>query len=448
MPMARRYGRCLLALIYTMALLSGCFNSPLPGEDSQESPSASPAETGQMSGPKIELMVFQYNPELKDAYQEVVRSFSESYQEINLTVESLEAGKDYRQELKARFSAGNMPDVFNIGSPQDIITYKDILLDLSSTAAAQFVIDGLNRDMTVEGTVYGLPYCLEGYGLVYNTEMFEKAQIDVKTIDSFQALEIAVKKLDDQKKDLGIDAVFAFAAKEYVETGLYLSNLFISPEFEGDAFKTYYAKSIAFKYGESFKKMVDLFNQYSVQPAYEIDYKKQIEELFIEEKVAMIQQGSWVAKTFENLDKDILQKVGFMPFPVEGYMEDANPIGVPMYWAVNKERPWEVQKAAQDFINWLYLTEDGQDAIADTLKFIPPYKGFAADSVSDPLSKYILYQVSSQKRINWIFDAYPEDWGLLTLGPGISAYIQGKLSWDALLANARQDWEQKRNQQQ
>lgn len=448
--MAVKYHQRLIALFLAAGLMSGCTAFPMEFEKSaQETPSESPGESPRESSqgspsPQISLKIFQYKPELKDAFAEVIKKYSEGNSEVILNIESPKAGEDYHEALKARFNSGDEPDIFNISGPQDIVTWKDKLMDLSEAPAAQFAIEGLLKNVTVEGKVYGLPYELQGYGLVYNKEIFEKAQIDIKSIDSFQTLEIAVKKLDEQKKDLKLDAVFAFPAKEYVETGLYLSNLFISPEFEGDAFKAYFAKSVEFKYGEAFKKMVDLFHQYSVQPSYAMTYKKQLEELFIPGKVAIIPQGSWVSSTIEQLDKKMMDKVGFMPFPVEGHTKGDIAIGVPMYWAVNKSRGQEVQKAAEEFITWLYLTEDGQKSIKDYLKFLPPYKDFAADSITEPLSKYVISQANARHFVNWIFGAYPEDWGLKTLGPAISAYVQGKLSWDELIKNAKKDWESKR----
>ena len=451
MPMERKRLQQLAALVLAVGLISGCslFQSLPEDQSSQETPSESPSQSPEQSpqespSHKVMLRVFQYQGDYKEAYDQVTQKFSESNKDISLSIESPKEGKDYREALKARFNSGDEPDVFNISGPQDILTWKDKLSDLSGMEATQFVIEGLLKDVTVEDQVYGLPYSIEGYGLVYNTEILEKAQIDIEKIDSFQALEIAVKKLDEQKKDLKIDAVFAFPAKENAETGLYLSNLFLSPEFEGDAFKTYYAKTVAFKYGDAFKKLVDLFNQYSVQPSYEMDYKKQVEEFFLPGKVAIIPQGSWIINTIENSDKKMLTKIGLMPFPVEGFKENASPIGVSMYWAVNKSKPQEVQKAARDFINWLYLSEEGQRSISENLKFIPPYKGFSSDSVSDPLSEFILSQARSKKFINWVFRAYPEGWGLNTLGPDISAYVQGKLAWDEVIKKAKSDWEQKR----
>lgn len=44
-----------------------------------------------------------------------------------------------------------------------------------------------------------MPFNQEGYGFIYNKEIFEKAGIDPATITSYEALENAVKTLDSKK---------------------------------------------------------------------------------------------------------------------------------------------------------------------------------------------------------------------------------------------------------
>ncbi len=433
--------RKLALFLVIISLATGCSFAPY-----EESATPRPTETQETNIPKsVVVGVFQYKAEYKKAFEEAVKKFSEEYRTVALNIETVGEGQDYGAALRTKFNSGEEPTLFNISSPQDFADWKPKLLDVSDAEATKNAIKIFLEPVTLEGKVYGLPYYIEGYGLIYNKEIFKKAQIEPTSITSFSALEDTVKKLDKQKKELGIDAVFAFPAKETVLTGLHLSNLFISPEFEGDVNKTFKSKTIAFKYSDAFKKMVDLQNKYSVQPTADMDYDTQVKKLFGTGKVAMIHQGNWVYTDIENVDKDLAKKnIGMLPYPVAEYKEDASPVGVPLYWVINNSKPQEVQKAAMDFINWLYLSEAGKKIVAEKFKFIPAYMGYAADAITDPLGKDILSQISGERTINWVFQGYPPNWGIKKLGADIQLYVQGQLSWEELIKNAKASWTEAR----
>jgi raffinose/stachyose/melibiose transport system substrate-binding protein len=186
--------------------------------------------------------------------------------------------------------------------------------------------------------------------------------------------------------------------------------------------------------------MLDLLNKFSVQPSTEIDYQSQVDYLFSTGKVAMILQGNWAYESIELIDKELAQTgIGFMPFPQGETKETATPVGAPMYWAFNNSKPEEVQKAAKDFINWLYLSEAGKKVIKEKFKFVPPYKGFSGDTVEDPLGKYILNQANAGKTTSWVFSAYPPGFAE-KLGTDIQQYLKGTLSWDEVIRNAETSW--------
>ena len=303
-------------------------------------------------------------------------------------------------------------------------------------AAAEGVLIGATRD----GKIYGLPYSLEGYGFIYNKAIFQKAGINPDSIQSYAALENAVKTLDAKKGDLGLQAVFAYPVRETWVTGLHTSNAFFAAEF-GNIINAYDAKTVAFKYGSAFKSIVDLENKYSVQPTVSLDYSMQVEQLFANSKVAIIQQGNWIYSTLEGMDKNFAQTgVGILPFPVQGYKEDCIPVGVPMYWCVNKGKGDATVKAAKDFLDWMYTSDDGKKACVADFKFIPAYKGYDVSGLNDDVSKTIYKYISANKIIPWVFMGYPTGWGQDKLGASIQKYVTGNVSWDDMVTSLQQSW--------
>ena len=133
-------------------------------------------------------------------------------------------------------------------------------------------MDGTLDGVTADGKILGLPFNQEGYGFLYNKEIFEKAGINPEDIKDFASLQKAVETLDSQKKDLGIKSVFALPGKEKWVTGLHLSNTFIAPEFDGNVVNAFESDKVDFTYGDAFKKILDLQNKYSAQPTVSLDY--------------------------------------------------------------------------------------------------------------------------------------------------------------------------------
>ncbi|WP_059171740.1 ABC transporter substrate-binding protein [Bacillus sp. FJAT-27445] len=394
----------------------------------------------------VTIDIFQFKVEFKDQFEAVAKKYEEENKGIKINITTVGGGEDYGAALRSKFASGKEPAIYNIGGPQDVADWKSKLADLSGTKAADAALEGTLDGVTVDGKVMGLPYNQEGYGFIYNKAVFEKAGINPEDIKSYAALEEAVKTLDSKKKELGLQAVFALPAKETWVTGLHLSNAFLAGEFDGNVLKAFDAKNIDFTYGDSFKKVLDLQNEFSVQPVVSLDYSKQVEELFSLQKVAIIQQGNWVYGSVAGIDQEFADNgIGIMPIPVEGYKEDALPVGIPMYWGVNSNKDEATIKEAKNFLDWLYTSDEGKETVLNDFKFIPAYDGYDSSKISDPLSKGIYKYAQEGKTIGWTFMGYPTGWGQDTLGIEIQKYVSGKAKWDDVVNVSKEGWEKARN---
>ena len=389
---------------------------------------------------QVTVDIFQFKVEFKDQFNKLAQEYMKEHPDVKINITSVGGGSDYGAALKSKFSSGNEPTIFNVGGPQDVKDWKSKLEDLSKdklvSEALPKTLDGVTKD----GKVYGLPYNQEGYGFIYNKEIFKKAGIDPSTIKDYNSLVKAVEKINADKTKLGLEAVFALPAKETWVTGLHLSNVFLSPEFDGNINKTFEAKNVTFKYGKQFKEILDLQNKYSVQPTVSLDYSQQVEKLFSMGKVAMIQQGNWAFNSIDQIDPDLAKNIGLLPIPIQGVAEDKIPVGVPMYWAVNKDKDEKTKKAALDFLDWMYSSKEGKDYVLTKFKFIPAYKGYDESKLQDPLSKDIYKYSKEGKTINWVFMGYPSNWGQNVLGAGIQKYLSNQTTWDQMIKDAQKAW--------
>lgn len=426
----------LAASLGVAAILTGC------GTSEKGNTADKPKEQKTES---VTLDIFQFKVEFKDQFEAVAKKYEEENKNVKINITTVGGGEDYGAALRSKFSSGNEPAIYNIGGPQDVADWKDKLADLSDTASAKAALNGTLAGVSVDGKVLGLPYNQEGYGFIYNKNIFKKAGIDPASITDFASLEKAVKDLDSKKQELGLKAVFALPGKETWVTGLHLSNAFLAPEFDNNVLTAFNSKKVDFKYKDAFKKVLDLQNQYSVQPTVSLDYSKQVEELFSLQKVAIIQQGNWVYNSITSIDKDFADNgIGLLPIPVEGYKGDSVPVGIPMYWGVNSKADEKVITESKKFLDWLYTSEEGKQIVLNDFKFIPAYNGYDSSKISDPLSKAVYDYASKGKTIGWTFMGYPTGWGQDELGVQIQKYLSKKATWDEVVDATKKAWEKDR----
>ncbi|QAS53345.1 ABC transporter substrate-binding protein [Halobacillus litoralis] len=430
------YSGIATALLASTVALAGCsFGSDESSGDS---------DTGGSSGESVTVDVFQFKVEFKEQFEELVSKYEEENPDVNINVKTVGGGNDYGASLKTSFSSGEEPDIFNVGGPTDVDEYESYLADLSDTAAADAALEGTLTGVSRDDKVLGLPFNQEGYGLLYNKQVFEEAGINPDEITTFEALEEAVQTLDSQKDELGIDAPFAFPAKEKWVMGNHLANAYLADEFNHSVMEAYEADTVEFAMGDQMKRFTDLQNKYSVQPTLSLDYSQQVEENFSLGKVALIQQGNWVYNTIESMDPEFAQNnVGLLPIPVEGY-EGSIPVGVPNYWVVNKESGDEVVQASKDFLDWMYTSDTGKKFVTEEFKFIPAYEGYEDLEIADPISQEIYNYAKEGNTLGWVFLGAPTGWTEGALGVAMQEYIAGDITWDEVEQKATQAWEESR----
>jgi raffinose/stachyose/melibiose transport system substrate-binding protein len=403
------------------------------------------------SSEKVTVDVFQFKVEAKDALEKAATEYEKNHENVTINIQTVGGGDDYGSALKAKFQSGEEPTIYNIGGPQDTLDWKEKLEDLTSADLTKQALDNTLGAVTKDGKVYGFPFALEGYGFIYNKDIFTKAGIDAAKIKTYADLEAAVKTLDSKKADLGLDSVFALPGKEKWVTGLHSSNLAFSNEFK-DGTEAFNAKEISFKYADQLKKIIDIQLNYALMPdgtkasVNGVDYSTQVEKEFSLGKVAMIQQGNWVYGSVSGIDAKLSENIGILPIPVDGVKEDCLPVGVPMYWAVNSTKTDAEKTAAKDFLNWLYTSDAGKKMIIQDFKFIPAYKGYDSAELqpADPLAKTIAKYSSEGKTMPWVFMGYPTGWGEEKLGGAIQKYISGEITWEQLVTDTKASWKDAR----
>lgn len=379
------------------------------------------------------VKVFQLKVEINDSLQALAKKYEEETG-VKVEVTSVGGGADYGAALKAEFQKGTEPDIFMIQGAGDLEVWSHKVDDLSSEKWVSNAVKGTLDTVTKDGKIYGMPVATEGYGLIYNKEILDKASIDPKSINTFDKLKAAVEKLDSMKGDLGLENVISYTTKEFWVTGNHTFNIALSAQENPAQFtKDYIDGKADIVNNQGFKdwtNLVDLLCKYGGGATLDtIDYSTQVGN-FALGKTAFLHQGNWTSGDLEGLGADF--DMGFIPLAINNDTEVSGsiPVGVPMYWTVNKDS--EVNKEAKEFLDWTVTSETGQEALVKDMKMIPAFTNFNVET-DDKLAKSIIEYNNAGKTLPWAFTNLPDGFNKEKLAPIFSKYAKGEINQTNML---------------
>lgn len=407
-----------------------------------------------------EIRYLNFKPEIAEVYDEI----SAAYQEetgVRLIVETAASGT-YESTLTARMATSDAPTIFQINGPIGYTSWAEYCADLKYTELYKHLTDK-SLAVTANGNVYGIPYVVEGYGIIYNAKVLdayfalpEKATdySSVDDITSFAALKAVVEDMQKNKDKLGIDGVFAATSLKTGEDWrwqTHLMNIPLSIEFEnkgidltGDGYKT-----IDFTYAENFKNIFDLYINNSTTDKKQLgtlDVTSSMAE-FALGKCAMVQNGNWGASQILGVSGNTVaaEDIKFMPvyMGIEGEENIGICIGTENFICINAKASEAEQTAAEDFLYWLFSSDTGKDFVVNKLGFIAPFDTFEASEVpDDPLAREVTRWMNMDNITNipWNFTVFPSVHYKDNLGAALLKYAQGTMTWDQVKTLAVNEW--------
>ncbi len=406
-----KYSLRLVAAAMAVTLLAGCSGTK------SSSGGAAPAPA-----PQKEITVFNLKVEIDPALKGLAADF-EKEKGIKVNVKSVGGGADYGAALKAEFQSGKEPDIFVLGGPGDLPTWTSKVADLSNEPWVKEVnpeLLGLKQD----GKIVGFPVAIEGYGLIYNKDILDKAGVNAADIKTYADLEKAFKTLDSKKKDLGLTNVVSFTTKETWVTGLHDLNILFAARDNASQFThDDFAGNVDFKndqVAKDYAKMLKLLVAYSDKANLEsIDYNAQV-AAFATGKTAFIHQGNWVYPNLKDLKVSF--NMGIAPLALnDSKYAAAIPVGVPSYYVVNKDS--KNADAAKEFLNYIAMTDRGHKYMIEEAFMVPAFKNVKLQP-QDPLAKAIMQYNAEGRTLTWQFTSFPDGWGMQKMGPVIAQYAK------------------------
>ena len=442
-------------LLAAMILFSFAACGRDEGSSSSENTGSSSA-SGTQAGGKIYYLNFK--PEIAQIYDEIARAYQ---QETGVEVQVVTAASGtYEQTLKSEIAKADAPTIFQINGPRGYASWKNYCADLKDTELYAHLTDP-SLALTSGDGVYGIPYVVEGYGIIYNQAIMDKyfategAKVaSMEEIKSFDTLKAVVEDMTAKKDALGIQGVFASTSLQRGEDWrwhTHLANIPVAYEFQqnevdlsGDA-----TKEIAFTFDQQFKNIFDLYIQNSVTDPKLLGSKQVADSMaeFALGQCAMVQNGNWAWSQIKDVAGNTVSEedIKFLPvyMGLEGEETQGICIGTENYFAINSQASQEQQKLAEDFLWWLFSSETGKDYVTNQLGFIAPFDTFTEEErPDDPLAREILRFMESgdYTNINWIFTVFPNQTFKDDFGAALLQYAQGTESWEDVKATVVERW--------
>ncbi|ANE48549.1 ABC transporter substrate-binding protein [Paenibacillus swuensis] len=434
----------LMSLVFVMliGLLAGCGSNNNNGGNAAKGTNET-TNSGNTETPKEEpkkdvtLKIFNFKVEIAEAMNKMKAEYEAANPGVKLEIESVGGGADYGAALKAKVASGETPDIFNNGGYNEMNTWMEHLEDLSDQPWVADVVDAAKEPMTKDGKMYGMPMNLEGYGFLYNKDLFTKAGV-TELPKTLTQLEEAAKKLEAA----GITP-FANGYQEWWILGIHNLNVAFANQASPDEFiKGLNEGTSKIKGNESFNnwsKLLDMTVKYGNKNPLTTDYNTQV-TLFASGKAAMMQQGNWTQVQIDGIDPNL--NLGVLPMPIseDAAANDKLYVGVPNNWVVNKNS--KVKEEAKQFLNWLVTSEEGKKYIVNEFKFIPAFKSIEVtdQTVLGDIATDIITYSKEGKTLSWNWFKYP-DGATQEFGSAMQAYIAKKSDKDGMFDAFQKTWD-------
>ncbi|MGA9396936.1 MAG: ABC transporter substrate-binding protein [Anaerolineaceae bacterium] len=409
-----------------------------------------------------EVYYLNFKPEVAELYATIAAAYK-AETGVTLKVVTAAAGT-YEQTLKSEVAKSDAPVLFQINGPVGYAAWKDYCADLKGTELYKHLSDKTLAVTSGDG-VFGIPYVVEGYGIIYNNAIMTKyfatagaKATSMAEINNFATLKAVVEDMTAKKAELGIEGVFSSTSLKTGEDWrwqTHLANIPVFYEFRDNnvdlskGLDNPFVKEITFKYSDNFKNIFDLYMNNSVTAPTLLGSKSVDDSMaeFALGKSAMVQNGNWAWGQISGVAGNTVkaEDVAFLPIytGVTGEEKQSISIGTENFFAINSKVSAEKQKLAADFIFWLYSSKTGKAFVTNDLKFIAPFDTFSdAEKPTDPLAKSLLSYMANKDLYNvaWTFVAFPSQDFKNSFGGALLQYAQGTMKWDDVKTLVVDQW--------
>ena len=405
-----------------------------------------------------EVYFLNFKPEIADVYTDIVAPAFEEETGLKLRVVTA-ASNQYQTTLRSEMAKSNPPVIFQVNGPVGVQAFTNDVAPLEDTGFYALLAD---KSMAIEqdGHVVGIPYAVEGYGIIYNDAIMRKyfalpdKAVDISSADeirSFDTLKAVVEDMSKHLDELGIQGVFASTSMASGTDWRWQTHLFNMPLWKefGDILTTTEAASFEFTYNENYKALWDLYLDNSTTPKGMVSAKTDADSMaeFALGQCAMVQNGNWGAAQILGQAGNVVasEDIKFLPLYMgfDGEENQGICVGTENYLSINIHASEEAKKNADTFLTWLFSSDTGKKIVKENLMFITPFNSFTEEELpEDPLAKEVnrWMNMDGVTSVPWAFQGIPSEQWKSDFGGALLQYINETMDWSEVVEIAKKSW--------
>lgn len=417
----------LITLVFP-AFAAGNIEQAAPIKSESSVSSEEIALVGGSPFPKTVAITFMNSkPEITEALQAGCKVFGNTY---NVDIELYETSSP-GDALAKKYASGEAPTlaIVDLANIRDL--YAEKLVDLSGETWVP--LGGRELGAVMNGKVYGMPFTIEGTGLLYNKTAIEKiigkpfVPTAYATLDAFKALCTELQK-GGMKYPVVLNSEDWSVNKTYqwiyaLQDGTIKGGIqFLKAVHDG---KTTYEDNAIF---QGVMDTYDYLISTNINHADPLAADYDLNASYVAEgEAAFWLNGTWAWPDFAPFAVQGME-YGICGYPING----APAVQAKAFGAATKfimidkiNSSEEQKKAARLFLNWLVFTKEGQDCLVNQCEIVPAFSNVTLQPTNP-------FNVSLKKLINDGLLAEgvtysPSDHRSVLAAP-LQAYLAGKNS--------------------
>ena len=435
-------GRCnmkrFIALMMSLVMCAGL--AACGGSDTSSDDTAS-------------VYYLNFKPEQDAQWQELAAAYTEETG-VPVTVVTAASG-EYETTLMAEMGKSEAPTLFQVNGPVGLKNWADSCYDLTGTDVLGQLTSDAFALKAEDGSVAGIGYVIESYGIIANKALLAKAGYAVEDIASFADLKAVAEDITARQAELGF-AAFSSAGMDGSSDWRFkthLANLPIYFEYQADGISA--TDAIKGDYLDNYRAMWDLYINNSTCAPAELSAKTGDDSRneFLAGEAVFFQNGSWEYSNLVGEGKFTDADLAMIPIYV-GAGDEANQglcTGTENYWCVNNAASEADIQATLDFMNWCVTSEVGTTAMcggegampsgANGMGFVIPFKA-AKESANVFVKQDAEMTAAGKLPVSWNFTTMPSEEWKNGVGSALTAYAadQTDANWAAVVSAFVDGW--------
>lgn len=459
--MKRKLVSLMLVATMAAAMVVGCGNDTNNTGTNKKGGTEESGNEKETSGDGS-VYLLNFKPETDEAWQDLAKVYTDKTGvEVNVLTA---ADGQYSTTLQSELAKDEAPTIFNVGNVDAAQTYNDYTLDLSDSELYNHLSDK-SLVINYDGKVAAVANCYECYGIIYNKKIINDyctldgavvaSADEIKDFDTLKAVAEDINaRVDEINDEFGYALTGAFASAG-LDSGSswrfsgHLANMPLYYEFKDDGCDLVQGEgTIDGTYLDNYKAVWDLYvSTSSADPKTLNSGALNAESEFGMEEAVFYQNGDWEFSPLTSEENGYLvtaDDIGMMP--IYFGVDDENQglcVGTENYWAVNSKADQEDIDATLDFLEWVITSDEGRDAITNTMGLSAPFDTFTGDyeSANAFVQDSNALMEAGKTSVAWSFNATPnvDDWRADVVS-ALTAYTDGTGEWDGVVTAFVDGW--------